>query len=80
MIHLPDCSVGLREGEVCSNPHKLSDGVNHWWSGWPGAYCLGCGASDPNEECLSCMCSCHDEFWRLYEKEMSKKDITWKEK
>lgn len=21
----------------------------HRWSGWPGAWCLDCGASDPNE-------------------------------
>lgn len=26
----------------------------HRWSGWPGAYCLDCGAEDQNEVCLAC--------------------------
>ena len=21
----------------------------HWWSGWPGAYCMKCGVDDPLE-------------------------------
>ena len=21
----------------------------HWWSGWPGAYCMKCSAEDPME-------------------------------
>lgn len=25
----------------------------HHWSGWPGAFCLDCGASDANEEALA---------------------------
>lgn len=25
----------------------------HRWSGWPGAWCLDCGASDPVEICLA---------------------------
>jgi len=29
------------------------DHVGHWWSGWPEAYCLRCGASDPWEEALA---------------------------
>lgn len=29
----------------------------HRWSGWPGAYCLDCGAFDPFEECVAI----HDE-------------------
>lgn len=76
MDHLPDCSMGLREGEVCPDPHKLSDGVHHWWSGWPGAFCLSCGVSDPSEECIAgcCECKCHDEFWESYNKAMTKKD------
>ena len=24
----------------------------HRWSGWPGAFCLRCGAEDPREVCL----------------------------
>lgn len=23
--------------------------MEHHWSGWPGAYCLNCGISDPRE-------------------------------
>jgi hypothetical protein len=26
---------------------------SHYWSGWPGAYCLKCGAGDPNEQALA---------------------------
>jgi hypothetical protein len=27
---------------------------------------MGCGASDPVEECLAdCKCECHDEFWKM---------------
>lgn len=25
----------------------------HRWSGWPGAYCLDCGAEDPREVALA---------------------------
>lgn len=25
----------------------------HRWSGWPGAYCLDCGAEDQREICLA---------------------------
>lgn len=41
----------------------------HWWSGFPGAYCLKCGAEDKDEICLGngCECPCHDEFWKAYE-------------
>ena len=31
----------------------------HEWSGWPGAYCLVCGAEDQNEVCLAA--SWHDD-------------------
>ena len=35
----------------------------HRWSGWPGAYCLLCGAADLNELCLAnCRCVCHDAW------------------
>lgn len=70
------CAVCQRKNEKCSNPHHLSDGVHHWWSGWPGAFCLGCGADDPNEICLGqgCHCECHNEFWESYE-EYCKKEV-----
>lgn len=46
----------------------------HWWSGWPGAYCMKCGSEDKNEICIgnACVCHCHDEFWAEYEKSMTK--------
>lgn len=25
----------------------------HRWSGWPGAWCLDCGCSDPREDALA---------------------------
>jgi hypothetical protein len=28
----------------------------HRWSGWPGAYCLDCGAGDPGEDALAHGC------------------------
>ena len=27
--------------------------IEHRWSGWPGAWCLDCGISDPYEDCLA---------------------------
>jgi hypothetical protein len=37
----------------------------HWWSGWPGAYCMKCGDEDANELCMAgCKCDCHNEFWK----------------
>ena len=40
----------------------------HWWSGWPGAYCLKCGDGDASEICLGgCACPCHDAFWKAYD-------------
>lgn len=55
------CRSCSAERGLCAAPHEKSDGFHHWWSGWPGAYCLGCGCSDPQEECLGddCRCSCH---------------------
>ena len=28
--------------------------TQHRWSGWPGAWCLDCGASDPLEQSIPC--------------------------
>ncbi len=60
MSHLPTCSVG--NAQPCPSDKSLHDEPvgTHWWSGWPGAYCMKCGASDPVEECLAdCECVCH---------------------
>ena len=56
----PSCVSGAND---CSTPHKLSRQRGHWWNGWPGAYCMGCGAEDPQETCLAdnCSCECHPE-------------------
>lgn len=29
---------------------------DHRWSGWPGAWCLDCGAADQREVCLAENC------------------------
>lgn len=37
----------------------------HHWSGWPGAYCLKCGAGDPMEEALADeLIAVSDEEWK----------------
>jgi hypothetical protein len=28
---------------------SIPKGFGHWWNGWPGAYCMKCGAEDPSE-------------------------------
>jgi hypothetical protein len=46
----------------------------HNWSGWPGAYCLNCGAGDPAEDALAhgcddCYCTyCGIHYPMLYDK------------
>lgn len=41
----------------------------HQWSGWPGAFCLNCGAPDQNEICigihdkLDYVCTICGEHW-----------------
>lgn len=75
MEHIPGCAMGERAGELCPNPHELSDGKHHWWSGWPGAYCLGCFCEDPTEICLAgCECPCHAEFWQQYADAMNRQE------
>ena len=66
--HIDSCVMG----QIGDNPDH-TDGSEHKWSGWPGAYCLGCGFADPLEICLAgCMCKCHDEFWLAYANERRK--------
>jgi hypothetical protein len=31
----------------------MTERRGHWWSGWPGAICLKCGAEDPREISLA---------------------------
>jgi len=44
--HILNCNVG--DVKNCSANFSLHEESinNHWWSGWPGAYCLKCGAED----------------------------------
>jgi hypothetical protein len=49
MDHIETCAQ-LRS-KTCPSPKSLHGELvgEHWWSGWPGAYCLKCFASDPDE-------------------------------
>lgn len=40
---------GDENGQIAGHPENLS----HNWSGWPGAFCLDCGAEDQVEICIS---------------------------
>jgi len=67
--HLPECAQP--EKRPCPAGQSLhGESVDeHWWSGWPGAYCMKCGAEDKDEICLAeCACPCHAQFWEEYEK------------
>jgi hypothetical protein len=48
--------------------------TEHWWSGWPGAFCLKCGSEDKDEVCIGggCACPCHADFWAEYERAVAK--------
>ena len=35
----------------------------HHWSGWPGAICLKCGATDPIEEALADGRELDEQLW-----------------
>ena len=49
----------------------------HFWSGWPGAYCIKCHAEDKDEACLGdlCECPCHAELWKSYEQAEDKASL-----
>lgn len=67
--HIPSCAQlekrPCKAGESLHNEPKNE----HWWSGWPGAYCEKCGAEDKDEICIGdvCQCPCHADFWKSYE-------------
>ena len=81
--HIPSCAQ--LEKRPCPAKFSLQSEApeDHWWSGWPGAYCLKCGAEDKNEVCIArgCECPCHEEFWAGYEQylreEQVRKGILW---
>lgn len=63
--HLPSCHEGNQlpcPAQMSLHNERIGE---HWWSGWPGAFCMKCGSSDPMGQCLadSCHCPCHDEVW-----------------
>ena len=60
--HLDTCAVAAATRCPASNGR-------HRWSGWPGAWCLDCGALDVDELCIGrvCECPCHDQFWAEYQ-------------
>ena len=65
--HIKDCDAqNIRDCPANKSLHGEAT-TSHWWSGWPGAYCMKCGDDDLMEICLGgCKCSCHDEFWSQY--------------
>lgn len=69
MEHIDSCAQ--LEAEPCTRLISLHGEAigEHWFSGWPGAYCLKCGEEDKNEVCIGigCECQCHEEFWRSYD-------------
>lgn len=69
MEHIESCAQ--REKTDCTANKSLHGEslIEHFWSGWPGAYCLKCSAEDKDEICIAggCECPCHDEFWRNYD-------------
>ena len=63
--HSKECSQPQKPCTANKTIHgEKSD--EHWWSGWPGAFCMKCGDDDKMELCLAdvCECHCHDEFYK----------------
>ena len=74
--HTPACYMaGI---DICPSNFSLHGEPidKHWFSGWPGAFCLKCKAEDVTELCLgdSCKCQCHEEFWKEYDKQNNRKN------
>lgn len=48
----------------------------HFFSGWPGAYCLKCLEEDKDEICIStvCECPCHDSFWAEFKQQFNDRE------
>lgn len=70
--HIPTCAI--LEIRPCPSNKSLHGEKpdEHWFSGWPGAYCMKCGDEDKVEICIGgvCECPCHLEFWAEYEQAM----------
>ncbi len=66
--HILGCAHGEPRWYRCG---EREDGEHHFqyiWLGWPGTWCIYCGADDEFESCLMrrCSCRCHHEFWKNY--------------
>lgn len=61
MDHSGECWAGKDPGCLAGTVLHSEHEDEHWWSGWPGAYCMKCGSGDPQELCLAdgCRCKCH---------------------
>jgi len=67
--HIDTCAI-LEKQPCPSNTSLYGEKVTeHWWSGWPGAFCLKCGAEDKDEICIGggCPCPCHEDFWNQFQ-------------
>lgn len=76
-FHTPKCA---RKDKASCPANRTLHGENldeHWWSGWPGAICLKCGAEDVDEICISqgCGCPCHAQFWYDYEQQLKREAV-----
>lgn len=63
VVHIATCAQ-LQKVPCPAGKSLHEEGTTeHWWSGWPGAYCMKCGAEDKDEICLadSCQCPCHKD-------------------
>lgn len=75
IMHIKTC-LQLKKKPCPSNKSLHGEQIKeHWFSGWPGAYCMKCFEEDMNELCLAdgCKCPCHDKFWEFYEENYVKK-------
>jgi len=77
MEHIEGCFQ--LEKETCTRLISLHGEKigEHWFSGWPGAYCLKCLEEDKDELCIGtgCECQCHAGFWEAYNNTMLSPDM-----
>ena len=76
MEHIPDCAQ--LEKAACLSVYSLHGEKigEHWWSGWPGSYCMKCLEEDKDEVCIDmgCECPCHDSFWAEFKKQFQDRE------
>ena len=78
MEHIESCFQ--LEKEECSRRISLHGEpiTEHFFSGWPGAYCLKCFEEDKDELCIgyACACPCHNDFWEAYNNATPPPDVS----